>query len=71
MIKNGKFICSEFPQYKIEWGMLQGADEIKIKEWIAENITNLCVNVTMDIKDTTLCRSYISTLVGDIYDNIH
>ena len=24
MIKDGKFVCSDFPQYKIKWGMLKG-----------------------------------------------
>lgn len=28
------------------------------------------MNVMMNIKDTALCRSYIDTLVNDIYDNI-
>ena len=24
MIKDGKFVCSDFPQYEIKWGMLNG-----------------------------------------------
>lgn len=71
MIKDDKFVSTDFPQYEIHWGMLQGADEVKIKEWLTENIINLCVNINLNIKDTTLCHSYIDTLVRDIYDNIH
>ena len=70
MIKDGKFVSTEFPQYEINWGMLDSEDKTKIKEWLAENITSLCSNVMMNIKNTTLCRSYIDTLVNDIYDNI-
>ena len=33
MIKDGKFICTEFPQYEINWGMLDSEDKIKIKEY--------------------------------------
>lgn len=67
MIKDGKFVSTEFPQYEINWGMLDSEDKTKIKEWLTENITNL---IMMNIKNTTLCRSYIDTLVNDIYDNI-
>lgn len=70
MIKDGKFVSTEFPQYEINWGMLDSEDETKIKEWLTENITSLCSNVMMNIKNTTLCRLYIDTLVNDIYDNI-
>ena len=70
MIKDGKFVSTEFPQYKINWGMLDSKDKTKIKEWLTENITSLCSNVMMNIKNTTLCHSYIDTLVNDIYDNI-
>ena len=45
-------------------------DKVKIKGWLTENITNLYMNVMMNIKDTALCRSYIDTLVNNIYDNI-
>lgn len=67
MIKDGKFVSTEFPQYKINWGMLDSEDKTKIKAWLTENITNL---IMMNIKNTTLCHSYIDTLVNDIYDNI-
>lgn len=70
MIKDGKFVSTEFPQYEINWGMLDSEDETKIKEWLTENITSLCSNVMMSIKNKALCRSYIDTLVNDIYDNI-
>ena len=70
MIKDGKFVSTEFPQYEINWGMLDSEDKVKIKGWLTENITNLYMNVMMNIKDTALCRSYIDTLVNDIYDNI-
>lgn len=70
MIKDGKFVSTEFPQYEINWGMLDSEDKVKIKEWLTENITNLYMNVMMNIKNTTLCKSYIATLVNDIYDNI-
>ena len=68
MIKDGKFICTEFPQYEINWGMLDSEDKIKIKEWLTENITNLLM---MNIKNKALYHSYIDSLVNDIYDNIH
>ena len=71
MIKDGKFVSTEFPQYEINWGMLDSEDNVKIKEWLTENITNLYMNVMMNIKNTTLCKSYIDTLANDIYDNIH
>ena len=70
MIKDGKFVSTEFPQYEINQGMLDDKDAVKIKEWLTENITNLYMNVMMNIKNTTLCKSYIATLVNDIYDNI-
>ena len=28
MIKDGKFVCSDFPQYEIKLGMLNGEKEI-------------------------------------------
>lgn len=70
MIKDGKFVSTEFPQYEINWGILDSEDQTKIKEWLTENITSLCSNVMMNIKNTTLYHSYIDTLVNDIYDNI-
>ena len=36
MIKDGKFVCSDFPPYKIEWGLLNPESEKKIKEWLDE-----------------------------------
>ena len=68
MIKDGKFVSTEFPQYEINWGMLDSEDKVKIKKWLTENITNLLM---MKIKNTALYHSYIDTLVRDIYDNIH
>lgn len=41
MIKDGKFVSTEFPQYEINWGMLDSEDKTKIKAWLTENITNL------------------------------
>lgn len=31
MIKDGKFVSTEFPQYEINWGMLDSEDKTKIK----------------------------------------
>lgn len=70
MIKDGKFVSTEFPQYEINWGVLDSEDEVKIKEWLTENITSLCSNVMMSIKNKALYHSYIDSLVNDIYDNI-
>lgn len=47
MIKDGKFVSTEFPQYEINWGMLDSEDKTKIKAWLTENITSLCSNVMM------------------------
>ena len=44
MIKDGKFVSTEFPQYEINWGMLDSEDKVKIKGWLTENITNLYMN---------------------------
>lgn len=71
MIKDGKFVCSDFPQYKISWGMLNQNDEKKIKEWLDDNVTNLCSNVLIEIKDTNKCRDFIESFVRDVYDQIH
>lgn len=70
MIKDGKFVSTEFPQYEINWGVLDSEDKVKIKEWLTENITSLCSNVMMSIKNKALYHSYIDSLVNDIYDNI-
>ena len=68
MTKDDKFICTEFPHYEINWGMLDSEDKVKIKEWLTENIINLLM---MNIKNKALYHSYIDTLVNDIYDNVH
>lgn len=71
MIKDGKFVCSDFPQYKIKWGMLNQEDEKKIKKWLDDNVTNLCSNVMIEINDTAKCRDFIESFVRDVYDQIH
>lgn len=70
MIKDGKFVSTEFPHYEINWGVLDSEDKTKIKAWLTENITSLCSNVMMSIKNKALYHSYIDSLVNDIYDNI-
>lgn len=71
MIKDGKFVCSDFPQYDIEWGQLRVEDAIKIREWLDDNVRNLCSNVMLEIKDTKKCLSFIETFVNEVYHNIH
>lgn len=71
MIKDGKFVCSDFPQYKINWGMLSQESEKEIKEWLDDNVRNLCSNVMIEIKDTKKCLSFIETFVNEVYDQIH
>ena len=46
MIKDGKFVSTEFPQYETNWGMLDSEDKVKIKGWLTENITNLQDNIS-------------------------
>ena len=31
MIKDGKFVSTEFSQYEVNWGMLDSEDKVKIK----------------------------------------
>ena len=71
MIKDGKFVCSDFPQYDIEWGQLRVEDGIKIREWLDDNVTNLCSNIMIEIKDTNKCRGFIESFVRDVYDQIY
>ena len=74
MIKDNKFVCTDFPQYNIKYGMLPGSDELKIKEWLKENVINLCVNVNINpsnLKDTKLYHSVVDAFVKDVYDYIH
>ena len=71
MIKDGKFVCSDFPQYNIEWGQLRVEDAIKIREWLDDNVRNLCSNVMLEIKDTDKCLSFVKTFVDEVYDQIH
>lgn len=71
MIKDGKFVCSDFPQYNIEWGQLRVEDAIKIREWLDDNVTNLCSNVMIEIKDTNKCRDFIESFVDEVYHNIY
>ena len=71
MIKDGKFVCSDFPQYKINWGLLNPESEKKIKEWLDDNVRNLCSNVMLEIKDIDKCHSFVKTFVDEVYDQIH
>ncbi len=71
MIKDGKFVCSDFPQYKINWGMLSQESKKEIKEWLDDNVRNLCSNVMIEIEDTKKCVSFIQTFVNEVYDQIH
>ena len=41
MIKDGKFVSTEFPQYEVNWGMLDSEDKVKIKGWLTENISQV------------------------------
>lgn len=71
MIKDGKFVCSDFPQYKINWGILSQESEKEIKEWLDDNVRNLCSNVMIEIEDTKKCVSFVQTFVNEVYDQIH
>jgi hypothetical protein len=71
MINDGTFVCSEFPQYEIKWGMLSPISELKIKEWLDDNVRNLCSNVMIEIKDTEKCLSFVQAFVNEVYDQIH
>jgi len=71
MIKDGKFVCSDFPPYKIKWGLLNPESEKKIKEWFEDNVINLCSNVMIEIENTKKCRSFIDSFVNEVYDQIH
>lgn len=71
MIKDGKFVCSDFPPYKIEWGLLNSESEKKIKEWLDDNVTNLCSNVMIEINDTKKCRSFIDSFVEEVFIQIY
>ena len=69
MIKDGKFVCSDFPQYEIKLGMLNGEKEIK--EWIDANVRDLWSNVRLNIKDTEKCRDFVKSFVNEVYEQIH
>jgi len=71
MIKNGKFVCSDFPQYKIKYGMLHPESEKRIKEWLDDNVTNLCSNVMININDIKKCRDFVQSFVNEVYNQIH
>lgn len=71
MIKDGKFVCSDFPQYEISWGLLNTESEKKIKEWLDDNVRNLCSNIMLEIKDTKKCLSFVKTFVDEVYTQIH
>lgn len=71
MVKDDKFICSDFPQYKIKYGMLNQEDEKKIKEWLDDNVRNLCVNININIKDTEKCKDFVKSFVNEVYEQIH
>ena len=60
MIKDGKFVSTGFPQYEINWGMLDSEDKVKIKGWLTENITNLYMNVMMNISQVGYDEGYDS-----------
>ena len=61
MIKDGKFVSTEFPQYKVNWGMLDSEDKAKIKEsmtpWVigifvafgAYGIWSITMNIFMNL----------------------
>lgn len=72
MIKDGKFVCTEFPQYDIEWGQLHVEDAIKIREWLEQNTINLCSNVKMRVENNNRdVMSIIKSFVNEVYDQIH
>ena len=72
MIKDGKFVCSDFPQYEINWGLLNPESEKKIKEWLKQNTINLCSNVKMRLENNNRdVMSLIKTFVDEVYDQIH
>ena len=69
MIKDGKFVCSDFLQYEIKLGMLNGEKEIK--EWIDANVRDLWSNIRLNIKDTEKCRDFVKSFVNEVYEQIH
>ena len=76
MIKDGKFVCSDFPQYEIKWGMLNPKSEKEIKEWLDDNVRNLCSNIMIELnEDTKKCldsvESFVDSFVNEVYDQIH
>jgi len=71
MIKDDKFVCSDFPQYEIKWGTLHPESEKEIKEWLDDNVRNLYCNISLNIKDTEKCRDFVKSFVDEVYYNIH
>ncbi len=72
MIKDGKFVCSDFPQYEISWGLLNPESEKKIKEWLEQNTINLCSNVKMRVENNNRdVMSLIKSFVNEVYDQIY
>lgn len=51
--------------------MLNQESEKEIKEWLDNNVRNVCSNVILEIKDTKKCLSFIETFVNEVYHNIH
>ena len=72
MMKDGKFVCSDFPQYEIKYGMLNPESEKRIKEWLEQNTINLCSNVKMRLENNNSdIMSLIKSFVAEVYDQIH
>ncbi|MBP5422697.1 MAG: hypothetical protein J6Y78_09685 [Paludibacteraceae bacterium] len=70
MIEDNKFVCSDFPQYEIKWGLITQKSEEEIKEWIKDNVRILCASLMSGVKDIKKFPSLVGTLADEIYDNI-
>lgn len=70
MGKEDKFVCSDFPQYEIKWGLITQKSEEEIKEWIKDNIGILCTSVMSGVVDVKKFPFFVETLADEIYENI-
>lgn len=72
MMKDGKFVCSDFPRYEIKYGRLHPESEKGIKEWLEQNTINLCSNVKMRLENNNSNIMFlIKSFVAEVYDQIH
>lgn len=58
MSKDDKFVCSDFPQYEIKWGLLTQKSEEEIKEWIKDNVRILCASLMSGVLDIRKSPSF-------------